>query len=83
MSNVHPGIIYQPPIVDCVLGFIHYERKIKGDEGSRSPGTICPACYADLAFYEIAVAGQILEKDRRQMMKTRERMVLEYVNSEW
>jgi hypothetical protein len=83
MVEIHAGAIYQPPIIDCIPGFIHLENTSKGDEGSHSVNTICPACYADLKFYGIAVAGEIREKVRNDLMKIREKMVTDYADGKY
>jgi len=63
----------KPELVECVPGYIHREREVKGGEGCHSPGTICPSCHADLKFYEVSVPGIITGKDRVRMARRKER----------
>ena len=65
-------MLEQSVIIVCVPGYVHREREVKGGEGCHSVGSICPACSADLKFYEVSLEGYITAKDRIRIAKQRE-----------
>ena len=58
----------------CIPGMKHVELRVKGDQGTHSPGTVCPACGCDLYMFSKAqpaasVAARLKEDKIRQSNK--------------